>query len=200
MNKILLNSKYGYYYSGVRPFVKSLGISCSDGIYSLEGEDSYIESNKIGTFTGYPAMLSDLDELNFGFALSDGVIYIEGKITYKVTNGLVLPYEEPSSDDILSSLMPLPLRRQCTYSRESIDIQNHLTFERDFDSEMVCGIFSGEPGKYITATDSSGFNYNNRIYGFANSTGIITLNSKYEFEYELNNGIISEKPTDKYFF
>jgi hypothetical protein len=211
MSRILLNSKFGYYYSGVRPFVGMILVSCTNGDYSLEGEDSYVESNKIGTFKGYPAKLTELDELNFGFASSDGVIYVGDKITYNVTNGLVSEYEEPSSDKSSSSSLippPLPLKAHCTGSIEAIDTQNHLGFESEFDSNLICGMFSGEPGKYISVTYSDGIRCTNRVYGFANSTGNITLNCKYkiskldctknpnyyEFQYKLEDGIVREKP------
>jgi hypothetical protein len=214
MSTILLDSKFGFYYSSVRPFVRGSFVSLSNEVYSLEGEDSYVESNKIGTFTGYPANLTETDELNFGFSSSNGFICVGDKIIYNVINGLVSEYKEPPLDkslykDLILIQPQLPLQGRCTNSIDLVDTQNHLGFESEFDSNLICGVFSGEPGKYISVTYSDGSRCSNRVYGFANSTGSVILNCKkknlfkidytinpsyFEFWYEIQNGVIHENP------
>lgn len=222
MTRIIKNNMFGYYYSGIRPFVNSIGISQTDDIFSLEGESSYKHSNKIGTFTGYPGNFIIRDEFNYGFESSDGFICIDNLKTLIVSNGLILsdvknninPQNNVFDDVIIQTTLKTNMRPQCTSTIDYIDINNKLGFETDFDKNNICGIFSGIPGKYVNNINPDGTPYQDRNYGFNLAEGIIILNcldinflSKYfnkqtngfNFEYILDCGVIKEKGFNKYY-
>lgn len=211
MARIIKSEKLGYYYTNVRPYVDCIGVSELNGTYNLEGEDAYSESNKMGTFEGYPCSITESEELNFGFGSSEGVIYIEETKTYEVKNGSIFPYKNKSPNtsnsikefDFLKNVM-VP---ECTPIIVDIDINNKLGFENNFDKKLLCGIFSGAPGKYITERNENGNQSSNRIYGFDNADGTILLNftdiNRYipnyksmcgfnNFTYRLKDGVVRE--------
>lgn len=211
MARIIKSEKLGYYYTNVRPYVDCIGVSELNGTYNLEGEDAYSESNKIGTFEGHPGSITESEELNFGFTFSEGVISIEGIETYVVKNGFIFPFENNFStindsikefDFLKNQIIP-----ECTPIVVDIDTNNKLGFENNFDKKLLCGIFSGAPGKYIMEKNQNGTESSNRIYGFDYANGTILLNftniSEYNpylkqifkfnnFSYWLKDGVVSE--------
>lgn len=198
-----------WFFVGISPYIET-HVSCTNGKYSLQGEDSYEEENTIGIFIGYPAKC-DTEKLDYGFNASTGYIKVGDEITLSVCDGLVSEYVKPtpkndSNEDILMNLSFLsPEKASCTPISTYVDTKNHLGFETSFDTNSICGVFFGEPGKYFKGIDSEGNYYSNRIYGFGHSTGTIILNNtlgpmipyllqqgQCEFSYSIEEGVVKK--------
>jgi hypothetical protein len=207
MNTAQINydSKTGkYYYVGLRPLIKTK-VSCDEnGNFNLRGEDSFDKSNIIGDFIGYPATCKS-ENLDYGFNFSEGYILFEDGSKKIVRDGLIYKNDiiinntdNNNRNGNINLLRLQPYRRSCTPIATYVDINNHLSIEKDYNNELVCGVFYGQPGKYIT-----GKSYSNRIYGFNYSTGVIILNNTKqtsipylkedgEFQYKLYDGVLLE--------
>ena len=156
INQVLYNSKFGNYYSHLRPYVTLMKVSLTDENYSLECEDSFVSSNQIGIFSGFPGNFNNLDELILGFNSSNGIIKIDGKITYIIIDGNINPFIENKFDfesAIMKFSADLALARIISQETSiSTDIQsNTLNYESEFNSDFVDEFNSdiiGEPGKF----------------------------------------------------
>lgn len=239
--QILHHPTYGYYCSGLRPFVSSIKVSQDEtNVFSLEWETSFDPSRIIGTFTGFCGDFINDDELVIGFNFSYGIIYVGYVKTYTISNGNISPFVPVENNLIENNLIennpieehenqpicldnstrlpnpnPLPIstiKASCTTELKYIDSNLNLSFESEFNPNLICGIFYGSPGDCYSNPNSIGYD---RVYGKQHAGGTITLNrisdvnifnyysnankNPYEFEYILADGVVQERSLSYYF-
>ena len=166
--------KFGYYYKGLRPFVSSLNVSTYDGLYYLEHEDGFDNTNIVGVFKGYPCEMKKHDLL-YGFSFATGILKLND-VEDELNIGSYLKKKRETIGKFEKNEYFPKLVKRCTEISTLVDSLNKLSVQQDFSYDNIIGKFEGEPGEWYNVPVENGTIANKRRFGFEHAKGKIILN------------------------